>query len=138
MDSILWVSVAKHPRQAGNRTADWHRSIASPYDILCLLAEPSLLRTGISLVPHSSSPPDPSRPLQCICDGRVLSPVNKQTNGCTRFTGFAHIVQPFCHPVCPGTLILVVSVKIRQSIFCFHAAVFLVCGTVSFVLLVPS
>ena len=135
MDAVLGISITKHTRKAGHRAVDRHRSVASPYNIFCLLAESAFLRTGVPLVPDGSPSPDPPCPLEGISDGRVLSPVNKEADRSPSLAGFPHIVQPFCHPVGPGTLILVIPIKIRKGILCFHAAVLLVGGTVAFILL---
>ena len=135
MDAVLWISITEHTRKAGHRAVDRHRAVASPYNILCLLAEPAFLRTGVSLVPDCGSSPDPACPLKGIGNGRVLSPVNKEADRSPSLAGFPHIVQPFCHPVGPGTLVLIIPIKIRQGVFRFHTAVLLVSGTVAFILL---
>ena len=69
-------------------------------------------------------------PLQSVGDGGILPPVDEQADGCARFAGFSGIRQPFGHPSRPASLVPVVPVKIRQSIFRVHAAVFLACGSV--------
>ena len=135
MDAVLGIPITEHTRKTGHRAVDWHRTVASPHDVFCLLAKPAFLRTGISFVPDCSSSPDPACPLKGIGDRRVLSPVNKKADRSPSLAGFPHIVQPFCHPVGPGTLILVIPIKVRKGILCFHAAVLLVGGAVAFILL---
>ena len=135
MDTVLGIPITEHTGKTRHRTADGHGSVTAPHNIFSLLAKTSFLRTGVSLIPHRSSSPDPACPLECIGNRGILSPVNKQADWCTDFTGFPHIVEPLCHPVGPGTLVLVIPIKIRQCILCLHTAIFLIGGTVSFILL---
>ena len=134
MDTILGIAISEHSWKAGHRAVDWHRAITAPHNILSLLAKAPLLRSGVSLIPHCSSSPDPACPLKGIGNGWILSPVNKQADRCACLAGFSHIIQPFCHPVSPGTLVLIIPIKIRQGIFRFHTAVFLVGRAISLIL----
>ena len=134
MNTVLWISITEHTGKTGNRAVDWHRAITAPHNILSLLAKTSFLRTRVSLIPNRSSSPDPACPLECIGNRGILSPVNKQADWRTNFTGFPRIVEPLCHPMGPGTLILVIPIKIRQCILCLHTAVFLISRAVSLIL----
>ncbi len=136
MDAVLRISISEDTRQTGYRAVDRHRSVTAPHNIFSLLAESAFLRTGVPLS-HTGSSPDPSCPLEGIGDGRVLSPVNKEADRSPFLAGFPHIIQPFSHPVCPGSLVFVISIKIRKCICSTHTAVFLVCSTVSSFCFVP-
>ena len=79
MDAVLRISISKNTRQTGDRAVDRHRSVTAPHDIFSLLAEAPFLRTGVSLIPHCGSSPDPACPLQGICDRRYcLQSMNRQ------------------------------------------------------------
>src|SRR5699024_5692808 len=117
--------VTEDPGEAGDRAVNRHRTVASPYDILSLLAETAFLRAGVPLIPHSGPTPDPARPLKGICNAGILPPVNKQADRGAFLAGFPGIIEPFCHPMGPRPLVLVIPVKIWKGIFRFHAAVFL-------------
>ena len=99
------------------------------------LAKTAFLWTGVSLIPHRCSSPDPSCPLQCIGNRWILAPVNEQADRSTFLAGFPHIIEPLSHPVCPGSLVFIISIEIRKCIRSTHTAVFLVCSTISFILL---
>src|SRR5699024_11756284 len=115
MDTVLGISIAEHTGKTRHRTTDRHWSVTAPHNILSLLAETPFLRTGVPFIPHRCTPPDPACPLKGIGNGRVLSPVNKQTDRRTDLAGFPHIVKPLCHPVCPGTLIDRKSTRLNSS-----------------------
>ena len=135
MNPVLRISISENTRQTRYRTVDRHRSVTAPHNVFSLLAETAFLWTGVSLIPHRCSSPDPSCPLQCIGNGWILSPVNKQTDRCPFLTGFPHIIKPLSHPVCPRSLVFIISIEIRKCIRSTHTAVFLVCSTISFILL---
>ena len=60
--------------EAGHRAADGHITIGAPDKVLRLLPEPALLGPAVALVPDSSSPPDPPRPLEGVAGGGELAP----------------------------------------------------------------
>ena len=130
MDAVLRIGIAEYARQAAHRAVHRHGAVGAPHDIFALLAETSLLRAAGHLIPNHRAAPDPSGPLQGVGDGRILPPIDKQTDGRSRLAGFARVGQPFGHPSCPASLVPVIPVEIRQGVFRIHAAVFLVGGAV--------
>ena len=124
--AVLRIGIAEYARQAAHRAVHRHGAVGAPHDIFALLAEASFLRAAGHLIPNHRAAPDPSGPLQSVGDGRILPPVDKQTDGRSRFAGFACIGQPFRHPSCPASLVPVIPVKIRQGVFRIHTAVFLI------------
>ena len=130
MNTVLRVCVAVDPRQAAHRTADGHGTVGTPHNVFALLPEPSFLGAAGQLIPNHYASPNPARPLQGVGNAGVLPPVNEQADRGPRLAGFPGVGEPLGHPSRPASLIPVVPVEIRQSVFRVHAAVFLACGPV--------
>src|SRR5699024_6271198 len=130
MDAVGGVGLTEYPRQTAHIALQRHLAVGTPNDKLRLLAKPPPLRSAGRLIPYRDAAPGPSSPLQGICHGGQLPPVDEQTDGRAGLTGSTHHLEPFTHPPGPATLVHLIAVEIRQSLVASQAAVLLGGGTI--------
>ena len=101
VDAVLRIAVFEHTRQTRHGSADRHIAVRAPDNVFCLLAKTSLLRAGVSLIPHGNAAPDPACPLERVAGAGKLPPVNEHTDRRAGFGCASGKVQPLCRPAGP-------------------------------------
>ena len=112
----MGIGMPKYARQTRHRAADRHIAVGAPDNVLCLLAEPALLRPAVCFIPDSGAPPDPPCPLEGVGSCGKLPPVNEHTHRRAGFANLSRLIQPLRCPTGPGALVLGISLKRRGRI----------------------